>query len=159
MWLGKSRHLFINNTFQEKKSTIALESSKWAPTTSVFWENLWTCPWISCILNWLSQSFYIFPGILHLNTSILNTLKERIDTLAYVLNYMKWDPNRIGFKLHVILIYEQAGKSVKYIFCLWHESLSSWKQDQNWVLQFSKCTIPNTTNNIRTNTEKTKKGW
>lgn len=27
---------------------------------------------------------------------------------------MKRDPNRIGFKLHVILKYEQAGESVKY---------------------------------------------
>lgn len=72
---------------------------------------------------------------------------------------MKWDPNRIGFKLHVILVYEQALETVKYILCLSHEFLDSWKQDQNLILQWSKCTIPNTTNNLRTNTENTEKGW
>lgn len=45
---------------------------------------------------------------------------------------MKWDPNKVGHKLHVTLKYKGAGAKFQGNMPLWPESSANCKPDQSW---------------------------
>lgn len=71
---------------------------------------------------------------------------------------MKRDPHRIGFKLHVILKYEYTGESVKYNILFMIGIPSRLKTRPKLGLTTVKMWIPNTIDNLRTDTENTEQG-
>lgn len=58
---------------------------------------------------------------------------------------MKWDPNKVGHKLHVTLKYKGAGAKCQDNMPLWPESSANCKSDQSWGSQWSKAQVSTVT--------------